>query len=273
MSQEFQTRPPSGSAEYQRLNVRERFNSDEERRAWERNRKAAWRKANPEKVKRLVMRHRIKNTIKNTQKRRAANAQRDNLIAWSFVVCRRFNPPVVPVKVSGLKWKDKTKFKVKVLTQKSCVICGDKHTRETDVCSSTCKTRVWRKQNPERMKATRTSYRHRITSQKINLRLLAASRTKIYKSLKGKVKKSVSTEALIGCTVEALKLHLQAQFKPGMAWNNYGLWHVDHIRPCASFDLTDESQQRACFHFTNLQPLWAIENMVKGDRIQQQATP
>ena len=61
-------------------------------------------------------------------------------------------------------------------------------------------------------------------------------------------------------------MHLEAQFKPGMTWDNYGLkgWHVDHIRPCASFDLRDPEQQRRCFHYTNLQPLWAEENLKKG---------
>ena len=78
--------------------------------------------------------------------------------------------------------------------------------------------------------------------------------------------KSARTLELLGCTVEELRAHLEAQFKPGMTWENQGRngWHVDHIRPCASFDLTDPEQQRACFHYTNLQPLWAEENMSKG---------
>ena len=51
-----------------------------------------------------------------------------------------------------------------------------------------------------------------------------------------------------------------------MSWDNHGYdgWHVDHIRPCASFDLTDEEQVRKCFHYTNLQPLWAKDNLRKG---------
>ena len=60
--------------------------------------------------------------------------------------------------------------------------------------------------------------------------------------------------------------HLEKQFQPGMSWDNHGYdgWHVDHIRPCASFDLTDEEQVRKCFHYTNLQPLWAKDNLRKG---------
>jgi len=69
---------------------------------------------------------------------------------------------------------------------------------------------------------------------------------------------------LIGCSAEELVAHLEAQFTEGMTWENYGEWHVDHVRPCASFDLTDPAQQRQCFHHTNLQPLWAEENLTKG---------
>ena len=52
-----------------------------------------------------------------------------------------------------------------------------------------------------------------------------------------------------------------------MSWDNQGEWHIDHIIPCASFDLTNEEEQEKCFHYTNLQPLWAIDNMVKGCKI------
>ena len=78
--------------------------------------------------------------------------------------------------------------------------------------------------------------------------------------------KASRTNALIGCTITELRQHLEAQFTNGMNWNNYGRtgWHIDHIRPCASFDLTDAEQQRQCFHYTNLQPLWAAENIRKG---------
>lgn len=77
-------------------------------------------------------------------------------------------------------------------------------------------------------------------------------------------KKSDQTLKLVGCTWTELQNHISAQFQPGMTWENHGEWHIDHIRPCASFDLTKEDEQRACFNFTNLQPLWAHENLSKG---------
>jgi len=68
---------------------------------------------------------------------------------------------------------------------------------------------------------------------------------------------------LVGCTRDELRDHIASQFTDGMTWGNYGEWEVDHIRPCASFDLTDEAQRRTCFHFTNLQPLWRKDNREK----------
>jgi len=79
-------------------------------------------------------------------------------------------------------------------------------------------------------------------------------------------KKLIRTAELIGCPVSFLEKHVQDQFKPGMTWENYGEWHIDHVMPCARFDLTDPLQQKICFHFTNLQPLWAKENLSKGAR-------
>jgi hypothetical protein len=56
-----------------------------------------------------------------------------------------------------------------------------------------------------------------------------------------------------------------------MNWKNYGKgegkWNIDHILPCASFDLTQESEQHRCFHYNNLQPLWEIDNLKKGAKL------
>jgi hypothetical protein len=73
-----------------------------------------------------------------------------------------------------------------------------------------------------------------------------------------------SLKELLGCTVSEARAYLQFKFLPGMSWDNRELWHIDHIRPCASFDLTDLEQQKQCFHYTNLQPLWATDNHRKG---------
>jgi hypothetical protein len=76
--------------------------------------------------------------------------------------------------------------------------------------------------------------------------------------------KNNTTIELLGCSVSFLKGYLEAKFKEGMTWGNHGEWHIDHIKPCASFNLLDEEEQKKCFHYTNLQPLWASENLSKG---------
>ena len=74
------------------------------------------------------------------------------------------------------------------------------------------------------------------------------------------------TKDLIGCSFEFLKEHIESQFKTGMSWENRSSFHIDHIRPLASFDLTDPEQLKAACHWTNLQPLYPIENIRKSDK-------
>tara|TARA_R110000765_G_C18808726_1_gene594427 strand:- start:195 stop:836 length:642 start_codon:yes stop_codon:yes gene_type:complete len=78
--------------------------------------------------------------------------------------------------------------------------------------------------------------------------------------------KKKSTMALLGCELTLFLDHIEKLFTHDMTWGNYGEWHLDHITPCASFDLTKQKAQEECFHYTNLQPLWAIDNLIKGDR-------
>lgn len=75
-------------------------------------------------------------------------------------------------------------------------------------------------------------------------------------------------ESLLGCSPMEFRAFIESQFIVGMGWHNYGrAWHIDHRLPCSSFDLTDEGQQKRCFHFSNMRPLWAKTNMRKGNRI------
>ena len=70
----------------------------------------------------------------------------------------------------------------------------------------------------------------------------------------------------LGCSKQDFILYFQAKFKEVMTWENHGEWHIDHIKPCASFNLLNEEEQKKCFHYTNLQPLWASENLSKGSK-------
>ena len=97
----------------------------------------------------------------------------------------------------------------------------------------------------------------------ISFRITGNLRSRIRVALKG-ICKSKKTIELLGCSLNQLKNHLQSKFQPGMSFSNYGSWHIDHIIPCVRFNLSKVSEQRKCFHYTNLQPLWAKENFIKN---------
>jgi hypothetical protein len=132
--------------------------------------------------------------------------------------------------------------------------------------------RTWFLKNKDkvmfRMKKWRTERKQASAAFRVRCTLGA----RLAKAIRGK-QKSSSLEDLTGCSFDFLKVWLESKWKPGMSWDNYGYkgWHIDHIRPCASFDLSDPQQQRICFHFLNLQPLWASENLSKGARMDASA--
>ena len=98
-----------------------------------------------------------------------------------------------------------------------------------------------------------------------NYRLTKICRTRIWQALKGK-NKSASTMELIGCSIDELWIHLESKFEYWMTRENHGLWDVDHIKACFHFDMSDPQQQRACFNWSNLQPMEHIKNIKKGVR-------
>lgn len=99
-------------------------------------------------------------------------------------------------------------------------------------------------------------------------KVMYRTKTRISKAMQN-VTRVLSTKELIGCTNNELKKYLESQFRDGMNWRNYGFkgWHIDHIKPCASYNLTDPEQQKACFHYSNLQPLWWYENNAKRTKL------
>ena len=119
--------------------------------------------------------------------------------------------------------------------------------------------RKWEANNKERIRIQR---RIRYNADP-TFRLLKKTRRRIQRALNGESKSAATTE-LLGCTPEHARFHIESQFTEGMTWDNI---HIDHIQPCASFDLEDPNEQRKCFHYTNLQPLLAEDNIRKSDSI------
>jgi hypothetical protein len=118
-------------------------------------------------------------------------------------------------------------------------------------------------------KERRERYKKRIKYDiKYKIRNNLAKR--IYSALKG-TSKSRKTLDLLGCSVEEFKRYMEYKFIEGMNWENYGFgmdkWNIDHIILCARFNLLLEEEQRKCFHYTNLQPLWQLDNIKKGSKI------
>ncbi len=109
------------------------------------------------------------------------------------------------------------------------------------------------------------AYKKRRIREDIQFRLRCNLSRRINNALHGNIK-SDRTKKLLGCSIDELKLYIQNKFTYGMTWNNYGAWHIDHIRPCISFDLSIPEQQRKCFNYSNLQPLWAIDNIIKRNK-------
>ena len=149
----------------------------------------------------------------------------------------------------------------------------------------------WRKANRERLNQVRREYRarkkagikrtrqthaERLAVRKnryhndANYRLRRILSNRLRHALKGNTKSGRTLE-LLGTTVEHLRQHLESQFLPGMSWDNHGQgegkWQIDHIVPCASFNLSEEEQQSQCCHWTNLQPLWWKDNQEKSDKV------
>ena len=100
-------------------------------------------------------------------------------------------------------------------------------------------------------------------------RLRKSVMNRIWSAMKGQRVNGVGSFSMVGCPVGFLRSYIEGKFEAGMSWDNYGEWHVDHIRPCASFDLSDKEQVIQCFNWRNLQPMWASENSSKGSNYAQ----
>jgi hypothetical protein len=124
----------------------------------------------------------------------------------------------------------------------------------------------WYENNKDYKLDWHLGYKKKRRKEDIQERLRVNLRNRLRQALKGKVKKGSAVKEL-GCTIPELMSHLEEQFLPGMSWGNYGEWHIDHIIPLSAFDLTDKEEHKKACHFTNLQPLWAEDNLRKAASI------
>lgn len=133
--------------------------------------------------------------------------------------------------------------------------------------SSKYKERVEKYKKEGRYKEYQSEY-----NKKLQVRLRNKISLKIYVALKTQNEsKMLEFDDYLGCTIEFFKEYISSLFQDGMSWDNWGRgsdkWHIDHIKPCASFDFSDINQQKECFHYSNQQPLWEHDNLSKSSKI------
>ena len=144
------------------------------------------------------------------------------------------------------------------------------HKKKYDIIYKNKHKERYKKQNKKYQKENRDKINKFLLNKyhtNVHYKLSNILRKRVIKVLKG-YSKSKNTMNLLGCTIEELWKHLEYTFKPGMTRENHGsIWHLDHIRPCASFDLSKPEEQSKCFHYSNLQALFIYENLSKGSKI------
>lgn len=156
------------------------------------------------------------------------------------------------------RWREKNR-------EKRLEYCRNWHRKNRE--QSLAVSRKWKKENPDAVREyERTHKKQRLKNDPL-FKLARNCRIRIHSVLgkKSSAKTGSRMWKLLGCTGEELAKHLESQFVDGMSLDNYGQWHIDHITPLASANTEDEI--KALCHYTNLQPLWAIDNIKKGAKV------
>ncbi len=145
-----------------------------------------------------------------------------------------------------------------------CIDCSPKS--EHTVEKQRAYEKKYRQNNPEKMKE-----KYKRQSKNINRRIRDSLNHRISGALKSNNNKKINkTIKYTGCEISFFKKWIENLFQDKMSWENYGEWHLDHVKPCASYDLSDEAQINECFNWKNYQPLWKINNLIKSDKIDEQ---
>lgn len=131
---------------------------------------------------------------------------------------------------------------------------------------------AWKSRNVEKVRANRRAWKPGYFEKNPSAKIADNLRIRLNGALKAQLAGKQVSATDCGCSMDFLVKYLEQRFELGMTWDNYGLygWHIDHIKPCASFDLTKKSEQKKCCHYTNLQPMWAEDNIRKSDKLDYQ---
>jgi len=224
---------------------------------------------NREKIKKYTNEYTKNNKEKIAQygKNHYLENRNSKLIKCKAYYQKNRNKKSVQSKIYRENNKEKLKLRAKKSYQKNRnkISIATKIYKQKNRKKLSEKDKIWRDVNRDKINQQRRE-RKLIDP---NFRIQMNIRARIRGALNNKgIVKSLSLISLIGCSVENLKKHIESQFTEDMSWDKIGRKgiHIDHIKPCSSFDLTDLHQQKECFHYTNLQPLWWFDNLKKGSK-------
>jgi hypothetical protein len=211
-------------------------------------RKKKWQLANKDKIK---------------EKKRADYLNNRKLVDPELKKISR-QKSIEALKIAAIKYRDSIPV-LDVDEKKRRKREGDKRYREANI------DKVMENKRKYQESGRATEMAKKWQKRKMNdleFRLKKNMRSRVYVALKRGIK-SQSTMGLLGCSIEYFKNYFESKFMEGMSWEVYlnGGIHIDHVIPCAKFDLTKPDEQKKCFHYTNLQPLWELDNLKKGVKI------
>jgi len=218
-------------------------------------------------------------TRKNSEFHKSRD-QTDGLSAWCKNCKREYNKSIrktlyASTKRICKKYKDKKDQDIDYPEQKRCYKCRKTKSKEEfykcrsrkSGLSDACKECIllYREQN----KKQRSEYTRLRRRDDPEYRIYCSLQKRLHGALKLQgVRKSRRTMELVGCNLYTFVDYIEGLWLDGMSWNNYGKgerkWSLDHIKPCALFNLLDAKKQKQCFHYTNLQPLWNKDNFSKS---------
>lgn len=131
------------------------------------------------------------------------------------------------------------------------------------------RTRKWAAHHKDYLREFYRKKQTRLVRTNLNYAIAKRLRNRLGMALDGNAKSGKTVE-LLGCSIEDFKIYIESKFESCMTWDNWGKgegkWNLDHIMPCAIFDLSKPEHQKRCFHFSNYQPLWETENIRKGSK-------
>jgi len=217
---------------------------------------------NKEKRKEYAKQYRLNNKekIRKVQKKYWEKNKKKLILQNRERYRKYYKDPEIKKKLREQEKKSRIKNREKILTYQAKYRAENREEINR-------KIREWYYKNTKKVKERIKIY-NKVYRNTLHYKIKDGMRKRIMRALKKDGgKKSKRTMKLVGCTVGQLKQYIEKKFKPGMSWEQRNSFHIDHIIPCASFDLTKLSEQKKCFHYTNLQPLYPIENIKKGAKL------